>query len=162
MHLRSLEAKRKAEKDEPSIADSARKEMEDVKSYQLGYQACCKDVELFLKEDPDPSKDRLLQHLARSQKKKMPSQSILSDNRAVADAAATANITPTRLPDGRLALVFSSPCSWLSTVRPDYRDQQHPAIPATPPSSPAQQVPHVQPQPLDPTAAGSSVWRPWF
>lgn len=126
----------------------------EIKSYRLGYQACYHDITRFL-DDPtvDLSKERLIEHLQnRKQKMFQPSQGGGDPDLNV--------ITPTRLSDGRLALVFSSSCSWLSggidLPFPSSSFNSNPD-PATPPSSPDQQV---VPQPSADVAG--CVWRPWF
>lgn len=100
MHLRSLESK-KSVKEEPINKDV---------SYQLGYQACCHDIERFLSEDPCPSKEKLMQLLSRK-------------SESAASAAVVAPVT--RLPDGRLALILMSD----STVTPPSSPAQAPQQP---------------------------------
>lgn len=136
----------------------------EAKSYRLGYQACCHDIGRFLEESEhhhDVSKDRLLEHLReRKQKLFQPGNGD--------DPPDVKTITPTRLSDGRLALVFSPSCSWLpngmdfplltSSSSPSLTFHSNP-VPATPPSSPAQVI-VAQPSSAD--LANSNVWRPWF
>lgn len=156
MHVRALE-KEKAEYQQRRLSEPAdnkdNERISDVRSYQLGYQACCQDVcRLVNDTTPDVTKERVLEYLSQQKQKQ------LGDGMDRTDV----NITPTRLPDGRLAIVFSQ--GWIpggsdvcpanaSTV-PASSYHLNP-VPATPPSSPAQQVA---------AAAGGSaaVWRPWF
>nr|CAG4635198.1 EOG090X0J7Y [Alona affinis] len=133
LHIRSLE-KQKASDTEPD---------QHLKSYQLGYQSCCQDIERFLNDTTagSGSKERLMQHLALQQEKISGSLPAGSD----------VSVKPTRLPDGRLALIFSPPSSWLISSAADSSSADA-AAPATPPSSPAQQQ----------VGGGGGVWRPWF
>lgn len=127
MHVRALEK----EKAEYEHRLSAEPHSSDVKSYQLGYEACRQDI-CRLVNDPDVSKQRLLEYLSEQKQK------ILSD------------VASARLPDGRLALVFSSGAETASAPASSYHFNP---VPATPPSSPAQQVA---------APPGLGVWRPWF
>jgi hypothetical protein len=169
MHLRTLEKEKEEhlqqQKEQCELAGKEGSKIDnDVKSYRLGYQACCHDIGRFL-DGPvsDLTKERLMEHLQdRKQKIFQP-----NNNGDPADANL---ITPTRLSDGRLALIFSSSCSWLSggmdlqspssssssSSSPSSSFQSNP-VPATPPSSPDQQV-MLQPS----TNSVGSVWRPWF
>jgi hypothetical protein len=134
----------------------------DVKSYRLGYQACCHDIGRFL-DGPvsDLTKERLMEHLQERKQK------IFQPNNNNGDSADANLITPTRLSDGRLALIFSSSCSWLSggldlspsCSSPSSSSFQSNSVPATPPSSPDQQV---MVQPSSSTDSVGNVWRPWF
>lgn len=164
MHVRTLE-KQKEEflQQQQQQLELAEKEINsvnisEVKSYRLGYQACCHDISRFLNESAlDLTKERLMEHL-RERK-----QQILQPGKK-GDPADVNLITPTRLSDGRLALIFSSSCSWLSggidlpptSCSSTSSFHSNPA-PATPPSSPDQQV--VQAPSAD---SMGSVWRPWF
>jgi hypothetical protein len=162
MHLRTLEKEKEEhlqqQKEQSELAGKEGNKIDnDVKSYRLGYQACCHDISRFL-DGPvsDVSKERLMEHLQGRK------QHIFQPNNN-GDPADANLITPTRLSDGRLALIFSSSCSWLSSgmdLSPSCSSpsssssfQSNP-VPATPPSSPDQQV-MVQP-------LVGSVWRPWF
>ncbi|XP_046463621.1 transcription factor HES-4-B-like [Daphnia pulex] len=169
MHLRTLEKEKEEhlqqQKEQSELTGKESNKIDnDVKSYRLGYQACCHDIGRFL-DGPvsDLTKERLMEHLQeRKQKIFQP-----NNNGDPADANL---ITPTRLSDGRLALIFSSSCSWLSggmdlqspssssssSSSPSSSFQSNP-VPATPPSSPDQQV-MLQPS----TNSVGSVWRPWF
>lgn len=138
----------------------------DVKSYQIGYQACCDDISRWSTDELnlDSTKDRLIEHIRQQKEKMLLLQR--SDNGDV-------NVISTRLPDGRFALIFSSPCAaWLATTadHPLHSNQ----VPATPPSSPSaqqqQQVAvasvshhhHPHHEKISTTTTSSSVWRPWF
>lgn len=165
MHVRTLE-KQKEEylQQQQQQSELAEKEINsanisEVKSYRLGYQACCHDISRFLNESAlELTKERLMEHLReRKQKLLQPSKN--------GDPTDVNVITPTRLSDGRLALIFSSACSWLSggiDLPPPSLSSSSSSFlsnpaPATPPSSPDQQV--VQAPSAD---SVGSVWRPWF
>lgn len=160
MHLRTLEKEKEEhlqqQKQQSELTGKeSNKINSDVKSYRLGYQACCHDIGRFLDEPLHKlTKERLMEHLSeRKQKLFEPSNS--------GDPVDANLITPTRLSDGRLALIFSSTCSWLSSgmdLLPSSSSSfQSNAAPATPPSSPDQQV-VIQPS----ADSVGSVWRPWF
>lgn len=168
MHLRALEKQKEEhlqqqQQHELELVEKESSSVDsDVKSYRLGYQACCHDIGRFL-DGPDLTKERLMEHL-RERK-----QNISQPNQG-SDPADVNVITPTRLSDGRLALIFSSSCSWLSgglETPPSTSSSSSCSssfhsnpVPATPPSSPAQQVVIPQVAPTD--SQNGSVWRPWF
>lgn len=102
MHLRSLESK-KSIKEEPINKDV---------SYQLGYQTCCQDIERFLSEDPNPSKEKLMQLLSRK-----------------AESTSSAVVAPvTRLPDGRLALILMTDSTVTPPSSPAQQAPQQPVL----------------------------------
>ncbi len=173
MHLRALEKQKEEHLQQQQQAELVEKEsnssvdsdVKSYKSYRLGYQACCHDIGRFL-DGPvlDLTKERLMEHLKERKEK------IFQPNQG-GDPADVNVITPTRLSDGRLALIFSSSCSWLSgggdlPPTPSSSSSSSSSssfhsnpVPATPPSSPAQQV---VPQPQADSTGTGSVWRPWF
>ncbi|XP_057365605.1 protein hairy-like [Daphnia carinata] len=163
MHLRALEKQKEEHLQQQQQSELVEKESNssvdsDVKSYRLGYQACCHDIGRFL-DGPvlDLTKERLMEHLLEKKQKLFQ----LSNSGDPSDANL---VTPTRLSDGRLALIFSSTCSWLSggidlpaSSSASSSSFHSNLAPATPPSSPDQQV-VVQPLP----DSVGNVWRPWF
>ncbi|KZS14949.1 Transcription factor HES-4 [Daphnia magna] len=166
MHLRTLEKEKEEhlqqQKQQSELAGKESNKIDnDVKSYRLGYQACCHDIGRFL-DGPlhELTKERLMEHLLeKKQQLFQPSNS--------GDPSDANLVTPTRLSDGRLALIFSSTCSWLSggidlpassSASSSSSSSFHSNLaPATPPSSPDQQV-VAQPSP----DSVGNVWRPWF
>ena len=168
MHLRQLEKKLGEQREVHEEPLPAVKKDEDNEQlfhlslpYRTGYEACIRDVRLFLQLQPDmPVKDHLLDHL--SAKLSNNSNDTHVTTKSIHDPSSDVNVTPTRLSDGRLALVFSSPCHWLSVncnkgISPSPSTSHHSNfVPATPPCSPP-----FQKQSSPPVALDSNVWRPW-
>lgn len=171
MHLRTLEKQRDEYLQEQQELSDQRITIEKknnpsvdshVKSYKLGYQACCHDIGRFLDEPAlHLTKERLMEYLNKRKEKTLQPSQENGDDPVVVNL-----ITPTRLLDGRLALIFSSSCSWLTRETdlstPSYTSSSSLSSlhsnsePTTPPSSPDQKI--VQRQ----LTADLNVWRPWF
>ena len=149
-HLRYLEKRRQEQQltsDVPNVESP----------YRNGYEACLRDIRNYLQsrstdERLTQAKQDLLLHLQA----KMSSQPLSSDSMAD-DPSHDVNVTPTRLADGRLALIFPPTSAWLSVQRADNSNSVR-TDDVTPPCSPSSSS--AVATSTDKTSDGV-VWRPW-